>query len=45
MSDDRDADAVIDMIEKTGLDTELIGTVTNTERIIALYKKKRIVLN
>jgi phosphoribosylformylglycinamidine cyclo-ligase len=38
------ADATIGYLEKTGVEAELIGMVTSSQRIIARYKGKRILL-
>ena len=42
--DKSDADEAISVIEKSGVEAEVIGKVTDTGRIVARYKDKKLVL-
>jgi len=40
--DKKDVDQTIDICEKAGVETELIGSVTDSEKIIAHYKNRKL---
>jgi phosphoribosylformylglycinamidine cyclo-ligase len=44
VTEKEDADATIDYLEKTGAEAEQIGVVTSSQKIVANYKGKKILL-
>jgi phosphoribosylaminoimidazole (AIR) synthetase len=41
IADREDGDDIIDSFEKNGVETEQIGSVTDSRKIVALYKEKK----